>query len=480
MGIGTDTLDGVTAALISAGLGQITSPGTDWFISQGYLPDGLPLTDRAIAIYDTPGRPPERGYLNPLDYPSVQVVVRGGEADYQLVRDRIQDIYMALNEQEPAIKAGATSPFIYFYSQQSAPLSMGRDEKKRPKLSWNFRSMRYRPSASQVLDSYVQGNFSTPTPGVTSLSSFELARTVHDFSILNFPDMTVVNFPGLTAVGGDFNTITLPVLTTYNFPLLETIGGGADIQDIYLLTALNLPALTSVGAEFAVQGMNAATSFNLPLFATAGAGVHIFDSFFSALSFPALTTTGAGEFQVNDLSHVTSINAPNLLNTSIVLIYDCPLLTALTLTALNSSPDINIHDNAILTALNFPALTTASDAIIVHDMPALTTLSMPVAENIGGSLGIISATTGTDALANVTFGSSLQSVGCDVTFSSCALTQASVDGILVALAALNGSGGTTSYDGHTVTLTGTSAAPSGTGLAAKATLEGRGNTVTVN
>lgn len=145
MGDGTNTLDAVAHALVAANLGQITSLNADWFISQGYMPDGPPGVDRAIAIYDTPGRPPERGSLNPLDYPSVQVTVRGGEADYQAIRDKIQAIYMTLNEQEAAITTVTGSPFIYFYSQQSAPLSMGRDERKRPKLSWNFRSMRYRP-----------------------------------------------------------------------------------------------------------------------------------------------------------------------------------------------------------------------------------------------------------------------------------------------------------------------------------------------
>jgi hypothetical protein len=145
MGDGTNTLDCVSVALVNAGLGQISNASQDWFITQGWLPDGDPMVDRAIAIYDYPGRPPERGSLNPLDYPSVQVVVRGNQNDYALVRDKIQAIFMALNEQEAALATVSASPFIYFYSQASAPISMGRDTNKRPKLAWNFRSMRYRP-----------------------------------------------------------------------------------------------------------------------------------------------------------------------------------------------------------------------------------------------------------------------------------------------------------------------------------------------
>jgi hypothetical protein len=70
--------------------------------------------------------------------------------------------------------------------------------------------------------------------------------------------------------------------------------------------------------------------------------------------------------------------------------------------------------------------------------------------------------------------------GGDVTITVCNLNQASVDGLLVLLAGLDGTGGTTSYDTHIVDLSGNCAIPSATGLAAKTTLEGRGNTVTVN
>lgn len=79
------------------------------------------------------------------------------------------------------------------------------------------------------------------------------------------------------------------------------------------------------------------------------------------------------------------------------------------------------------------------------------------------------------------FGAGLLFVGDYTDCSNNALSQASVDNVLVRLAALDGTGGTTSYDNKTVDLSGgTDAAPSATGLAAKATLEGRGCTVTVN
>jgi len=67
-----------------------------------------------------------------------------------------------------------------------------------------------------------------------------------------------------------------------------------------------------------------------------------------------------------------------------------------------------------------------------------------------------------------------------VALTGVAFDQTSVDNLLVALAALDGTNGTILYENHTVTITGTSSAPSATGLAAKTTLQNRGCTVTTN
>jgi len=80
-----------------------------------------------------------------------------------------------------------------------------------------------------------------------------------------------------------------------------------------------------------------------------------------------------------------------------------------------------------------------------------------------------------------TFLPSIKQINGDISFENCALNQASVDAILVKLASLDGSNGTTSYDYKSIVLhNGTNAIPSATGLAAKTTLEGRGCNVYVN
>lgn len=104
--------------------------------------------------------------------------------------------------------------------------------------------------------------------------------------------------------------------------------------------------------------------------------------------------------------------------------------------------------------------------------------------NVIGSTGSsLSLTTGTAALTTLTFGAVgvTKRIDGNIIITSAALNQASVDGILARLVALDGTSGTTLYTGaKTVTITGTSSTPSAAGLTNKATLVGRGITVTTN
>lgn len=136
---------------------------------------------------------------------------------------------------------------------------------------------------------------------------------------------------------------------------------------------------------------------------------------------------------------------------------------------------------ASLTTLSFPSLTNTGD-LSPNTMASLTTFSFPALTTINGTFSPSSM----GALANVTLGASpstpsgLKSVGGNVTIVG-NLSQASVDHILVQLAALDGTSSTVPYSNLTVTLAGgTNATPSLTGLTAKATLVARGCTVTNN
>lgn len=136
---GTDNLVAVSAALVAADAGQNTSSSADWFIYRGYMAD---QQDRAICLYETPGRPPLEAWA--IDYPGFQVKVRGQrEVDYQAVRDQIQAVFQALHANETLLG----NAWVYFYATASAPLSLGLDEKKRISMVWNFRAMRNRVAA---------------------------------------------------------------------------------------------------------------------------------------------------------------------------------------------------------------------------------------------------------------------------------------------------------------------------------------------
>jgi hypothetical protein len=127
--------------------------------------------------------------------------------------------------------------------------------------------------------------------------------------------------------------------------------------------------------------------------------------------------------------------------------------------------------------VDFSALVTVAGYIAPYNLPSLTSMEFPAIVTIGEYIALIDST---GALTTFTLGSGLKSVGGNVTMTNPPLNQASVNGLLVRLAALDGTGGTTSYDSYIVDLSGNCAIPSATGLAAKTTLEGRGNTVTVN
>lgn len=125
-----DLLQAISAALVTAGKGQIDSDATDWMIYQGYTQEA---PNRAITIAEYPGPAPEETVA--IDYPDFQVKVRGGEDDQQAARAKALDIYTFLHGIEIA-------GFVYIYAKTSGPLTLGQDENRRPAFTLNFRTMK--------------------------------------------------------------------------------------------------------------------------------------------------------------------------------------------------------------------------------------------------------------------------------------------------------------------------------------------------
>ncbi len=337
----------------------------------------------------------------------------------------------------------------------------------------------------------VMGMPPTPLPGSGSLFASPTGKE-RAFNVLFVgganPDLTGIEFTKLEFVGGTFSPQTMAALTTLSLPALTTVGGNFSPNAMAALTSLSLPALTAVGGNFTPSSMAALTSLSVPVLTTVGG---IFNpnamAALTSLSVPALTTVGSN-FNPSSMAALTSLSLPAL--TAVGGNFtpsSMAALTSLSVPVLTTVGGIfNPNAIAALTSLSLPALTAVGGNFGPSSMAALTSLSVPAIERIGTSVtsgNAIQINSGTGALTTFTLPATLKQVGGtagNVTITSAALDQTSVDSILIRLAALDDTGGTVAFSNRSVTITGTSAAPSSTGLAAKATLVARGCTVTHN
>jgi hypothetical protein len=177
----------------------------------------------------------------------------------------------------------------------------------------------------------------------------------------------------------------------------------------------------------------------------------------ASLSFANSTVNGS--LAVTNTTVVTSISFPNL-------------------TALNDLGSLVVTGATVLTSINLGNLTSigsgpgSSAGLSYESNPSLSTFSLPSLTTIGGNSYVIvhyCALTSFSVAGLASLGD-----GVYILLDNNALDQASVDAILVKLATFAATGGTLQLDG------GTNAAPSAPGLAAKATLEAQGWTVTTN
>lgn len=226
-------------------------------------------------------------------------------------------------------------------------------------------------------------------------------------------------------------------VTQLAFNDLSGVGGDLYPNKMIALTNLSLPELVNVGGNFTPSNMGSVT-LSFPALANVGKDFNPYNMGANTLSFPALANVG-GNFTPGNMGETT---------------------------------------------LSFPELKVVGGYFHPAGMVGLETVSLPKIERIGTGL-----TSGnalyfdvlTDNLINFALPETLKQVGGmagNVVFTSCKLNQASVDNILIRLAALDGTNGTVAFSNRIVTITGTSSTPSAAGLSAKATLVSRGCTVT--
>lgn len=308
--------------------------------------------------------------------------------------------------------------------------------------------------------------------GLTTLTHTNLAAVEDEYKIVSSDNLTAVSAPELLYVGGDLKFVQLNKCTGFDFPKLEFIGGTTDFSETSIgMTpfTLSFPSLKIVGGQFWVPSDLVANAISLPKLERAW-NLYLNAGYITSLTLPELTHTNWLSFACGQ---ATSLSCPKL---QVIGDHD-------------GTGGFEITNSLSLATISVPQLKVLGALNIYDEVTSLTTLELPSVERIYArgvgfykSISIVPGDTGPGATALTTFtlGPNLKYVENDVEITAAALNQASVDNILVRLAALNGSNGTTAYSNLNVTITGTSAAPSATGLAAKATLEARGCTVTHN
>ncbi len=240
------------------------------------------------------------------------------------------------------------------------------------------------------------------------------------------PTLTTINMGSIQQLNNAF-TGTIATITSIVASNLIQISSDFNLTGA-AITTLTMPALTYIGGVLS-SVFNTLTTLSLPALVSINGNFASTSTGTTTLSVPLLSYIG-GAFNIN-FGSVTTVDFSGLQNIGV---------------------NISISAAALAT-INFPALV-----------------------NVGTTFQVIAAN-----LVTFSMGSTLKSVGGNFTITGAKLDQTSVDGILVSLAALDGTGGTTAYSSKTIDLSGgTSSAPSATGIAATVTLTGRGCTVTTN
>lgn len=123
--------EGVKDILVSAGIGVFASQSaTEWSIRISKME---PKPDKMIAIFDVPGLPPQPGL--DINYPALQIVVRGTPAGYVDSYAKAQRIVDELLGRDTETRGGDIWASV---TMSSDIINLGYDDNERPMWSMNF------------------------------------------------------------------------------------------------------------------------------------------------------------------------------------------------------------------------------------------------------------------------------------------------------------------------------------------------------
>jgi hypothetical protein len=320
--------------------------------------------------------------------------------------------------------------------------------------------------------------FSTVSGGATQVTD-STGLAAGSFFYYKVRSCNGTNCSAFSTVISACNTYVSPNVASISFPTLIRAFGATSFQadGLAALTSVSLPALKRTDGNLDLANNPNLTSLTLTALQVVGTSLFLAtNKLTGAISFPALTFIFS-DLQVQSNTLMTSLSAP-LLTTiqNIAQLSGCTALASINFNSLQTVGNFFLLSNdTSLTTLSLPALVSVGNdfqfdgctSLTSASFPSLTTLAPQNFFSINGSGCTLLASLSIPVLASVTDGFTF-------TMNACALNAASVNLVLHR-------GTTWAVVGSDFELAaGTNAAPSGAGVADKATLIGQGNVCNTN
>lgn len=260
------------------------------------------------------------------------------------------------------------------------------------------------------------------------------------------------------------------------------IAGKSTIAQIVSASGTALPAITGGGLVVAANPL--ATNYELRqanLVDASSAMVPVTATSINILGVTScrrlIFSSGSSFVNLTSLYSDDLVTITNYSSSQALWIRNFPVLQTLQLSALMFCHAVNIFSNPQLGSISIPTL-MKTYTFNISSNSNLTSVTWNFLSEIGGNLTVSNC----PLLSNFQFPVALKVIGGNVDFSGNGLIQLYIDSALQFLAGLDGNNGKCLWgSGLSCNLSGgTNAAPSATGLAAKAILVSRGCTVTHN
>lgn len=290
---------------------------------------------------------------------------------------------------------------------------------------------------------------------------------VGQFVVNNNNALLSVSFPVLHDITSSLSCGNCLNLTTLNFPALRTVGGGSGI-DMFgnPLVSINFNSLVTSNGQAAFNS-SSLTSVSLPKLTTTGSFDIANNTHIASFSVPSLVT--GGNLNLDNITPLTTASFPALTSCSDLLLNGSSSLTSFSAPNLQTIGGVTNMSGTALTSLSLPSLTSTGDMWTINSTP-ITSISLPAFTTFGFNIDWSLNT----SLVSVDMGGAFFFDGMSVLLNGCALNAASVNAILHLGVLSNTTTSTYNLSGVT------NAAPTGQGIADKATLIAMGNTVTTN